>query len=99
MLFGGPTPLTVVRPAAPEQPSPPTEFTVEEADAAAAEMREAGYDPQKPYPGPSYPWDCVCMRCGGRRRPSLMSVRRGTRCRHGGRSPGIAARASPEPEK
>lgn len=49
-------------------------------EQAVADMRHAGYEPLKPYPGPSFPWRARCTSCGEHRAPRLISVRRGARC-------------------
>lgn len=47
------------------------------------EFRAAGYEPQVPYPGTlRKPWPSVCLSCGGRRTPSVNTVRSGKRCLH-----------------
>ncbi|HEY8985332.1 MAG TPA: hypothetical protein VIU15_37870 [Streptomyces sp.] len=65
---------------------PVVEEETEEGRAAVAVMREAGYEPEEPYPGRrSSPWSVRCTTCEKPRRPTLHQVARGLRCRHGGR--------------
>ncbi|MEU9789125.1 hypothetical protein AB0E27_00625 [Streptomyces sparsogenes] len=51
------------------------------AETADWEFREAGFDPQEPFPGTvKAPWPSRCLECGAARQPSLAAVRRGARC-------------------
>ncbi|MDT3396810.1 hypothetical protein RKE29_09170 [Streptomyces sp. B1866] len=50
---------------------------------AAAELREAGFEPIETYPGrASVGWSCRCLTCGAARRLKLSDVRAGRRCLH-----------------
>ncbi|MDX6254090.1 MAG: hypothetical protein QOJ11_424 [Frankiales bacterium] len=49
--------------------------------AAAEEMTTAGITPLVDYPGSDRPWSSRCALCERQIRPSLVSVRRGRRCR------------------
>ncbi|MFE2283890.1 hypothetical protein ACFXDJ_06930 [Streptomyces sp. NPDC059443] len=44
---------------------------------AAADMREAGYDPLEDYPGAAHPWRCIHQPCGRTVRPRLHHIRSG----------------------
>ncbi len=53
------------------------------ADYAVAEVEEAGFTPEEPYPGKaSAPWRLRCTRCGRRYAGSLSKARGGFRCAH-----------------
>ena len=49
--------------------------------AAAAVMREAGFEPLSDYPGANQPWTCRCLTCGSVRGRRLSHVRNGIGCR------------------
>lgn len=49
-------------------------------DVATQEMREAGLEPQVPYPGSARKWECVCLSCGQTVFPRHSSIKQG----HGG---------------
>ncbi|MFK3735673.1 hypothetical protein ACI2LJ_36015 [Streptomyces sp. NPDC088090] len=50
-------------------------------DAAAAFMRENGFDPEIPYPGSGVKWPCICRTCGKLVEPRYATVKRGIGCR------------------
>lgn len=47
--------------------------------AAIAVVREAGLEPQEPYPGTAFPWKCLCTVCGSTVFPRLGSLTEGRR--------------------
>lgn len=50
---------------------------------AVKEMREAGYEPLRPYPGRSdISWRARCLVCEQIRAPRLVQIRTGIRCAH-----------------
>jgi len=49
---------------------------------AAAEMRDAGFEPSVPYPGAGEPWLCRCKKCGKDVTPRLSGVRQGFGCKY-----------------
>jgi hypothetical protein len=51
---------------------------------AADEMREAGFEPQAPFPGVAVGWASVCLTCGKAVAPQLQTVRNGSGCAYCG---------------
>lgn len=51
-------------------------------DAAAAQMRDAGFEPLEDYRGANHPWPCRCTACGRESSPRLDGVLRGRGCRY-----------------
>ncbi|MDT3396449.1 hypothetical protein RKE29_07305 [Streptomyces sp. B1866] len=97
VLIGGPEPVTGDHDPAPGPapvPGPaPAERSGRAGDRrrtppvtpreAAAELREAGFEPIEAYPGrASVGWSCRCLTCGAARRLKLSEVRAGRRCMH-----------------
>ncbi|MEV0322539.1 RNA polymerase sigma factor [Streptomyces sp. NPDC050658] len=53
-----------------------------DADVAASEMRDAGFEPLAPYPGSKVPWPCRCTVCGKEGTPTMGGVRQNYGCAH-----------------
>lgn len=51
-------------------------------EAAAEELKEAGFEPLAPFPGISKLWAMRCLTCRNECRPSLFLVRGGKACRY-----------------
>lgn len=86
LIFGGHTPSYVAEPT--ELPLPPSAARIDAAEYEYEHeyeelMRDAGYEPEVPYPGArSMPWPSKCIDCGASRRPSIQDVERGVQCKH-----------------
>lgn len=89
LIFGGHTP-NYIDAQSKESTLPRAPAPIKDEEHEYEElMREAGYEPDVPYPGArSMPWPSTCIECGASRRPTVQDVERGVKCKHSRRGAG-----------